>query len=451
MKPGVLSVVVVVGLNVVLATSSSANLLGVSLAFPRVGYSSPSAFALTYNATNQLFSMDAPPTTMLFSGTEAPRPVTGSKNLQIRVIVDSTGALVSGVPGDDLILSGTVTRGTSTYSGVLLTGEVTAFGFLESGGTDLYDLRFTPTGGALVGFFACGQISVQVTSEASTFAGSFATNFNGRAKGNVGPEDITPPAITCPANITAECHTNTNGLAGAYVTYPMPVITDNCDPNPTVVCTPPSGSFFTLSAGCQSTNYVVTCVVRDASGNTNTCSFNITVQDTLPPEFADTNNPVINCSLCIPMVLTNDPGKCYATLTFPRPTATDNCCPLTILANVSAMDENGVSIPLTDLGNGMLQGQFPVNVSGSNVVATTASDGRGNSAQHLCAVVVVDRAPNILCADQTVTFKPIMTNALSCIEADFDDVCIASNNVIWFSSVIKSPLLPLWFIHRAYI
>jgi hypothetical protein len=46
--------------------------------------------------------------------------------------------------------------------------------------------------------------------------------------------------------------------------------------------------------------------------------------------------------------------------------------------------------------------------------------------------------PNIMCVDQTVTFKPILTNALSCIEADFDDLCIKSNNTVWFSSVIKS-------------
>ena len=189
----------------------------------------------------------------------------------------------------------------------------------------------------------------------------------------------------------------------------------------------------------DSTNYVVTCVASDAAGNANTCTFTVTVEDTLPPEFADKSNPIIVCSLCEPLVVTNDPGKCYATVTFPTPTAIDNCCPLTITASVSALNENGTLIPLTDLGNGMLQGLFPVNVNGSNVVVTTASDGRGNSTQHACAVVVLDREPpTIMCADQTTTFKPILTNAMSCIEADFDDVCIKSNNTVWFSSAIKS-------------
>jgi hypothetical protein len=309
-------------------------------------------------------------------------------------MVDNTGALVGGVPGNDFSLSGTVTEGTNTYSGVLLTGEVTGFGFLESGGTDLYDLQFTPTGGALAGLI-CGDIGVQVTSGASTFNNDFTTNFNGQAKGTVGAMDHTPPAIICPNNITAECH-YTNGLAGAYVSYPTPVVTDNCDPNPTIVCTPPSGSFFALPPPpADSSNYVVTCVVTDAAGNSNACTFTITVEDTLPPEFADANNPVISCSLCVPMILTNDPGACYATLTFPIPVAVDFCCPLLISTTVSAVDENGAVINLTDLGNGMMQGQFPVGTN-VNLVTTTANDGRGNSVQHLCAVVVMDSEPPVI-------------------------------------------------------
>lgn len=422
---------------------SAASLLGANPTFPKVTYQNTSASALLYNSTSQLLTINSSPTAIQFSSAESPRIVTGVKSLQIKVVVDNTGALVGGVTGDDFILSGTVTRivgsVTTVYTGVLLTGEVTAFGSLESGTTDQFDLRFTPTGGALLAFFSCGQISVQVTSEASTFAGSFVTNFNGRAKGNVGSEDTAPPSITCPTNITVESHTGTNAICGAYVTYPTPVVTDNCDPSPTIICTPSSGSIFLLPPEVSTTNYVVTCVAQDAAGNTNVCSFTITVQDTLPPEFSDPNNPLVTCS-GIPIVLTNDPGKCYATFTFPRPFATDNCCPLIIPANVSAVDQNGVTVVLTDIGNDMLQGVFPVNLSGSNVITVTASDGRGNSTQCQTSVVVVDRdSPTLLCLDQTGTFKPILTNALSCIEADFENDGIKKSNIVWFSSVIKIP------------
>ena len=375
-------------------SSSFAGLLNVTLTFPKISYNNAGVSALNYNASNQLFSISATPTFVTFANAESPKIISGTKSLQIRIMVDNTGALVGGVPGNDFSLSGTVTEGTNTYSGVLLTGEVTGFGFLESGGTDLYDLQFTPTGGALAGLI-CGDIGVQVTSGASTFNNDFTTNFNGQAKGTVGAMDHTPPAIICPNNITAECH-YTNGLAGAYVSYPTPVVTDNCDPNPTIVCTPPSGSFFALPPPpADSSNYVVTCVVTDAAGNSNACTFTITVEDTLPPEFADANNPVISCSLCVPMILTNDPGACYATLTFPIPVAVDFCCPLLVSTTVSAVDENGAVINLTDLGNGMVQGQFPVGTN-VNLVTTTANDGRGNSVQHLCAVVVMDSEPPVI-------------------------------------------------------
>lgn len=436
---------IVVAANVAVAASSFATLLGVNPSFPRVAYLSASTFAVTYTASNQLFTLTAPPTTVTFSGAESPRAVTGTRNLQIQILVDNTGALVGSAPGDggnDLVLSGTVTRVvggvTNTYTGMLLTGTVTAFGFLDGGSVDTYDLRFNPTSGALAGFF-CGDISVQITSGASTFNNDFTVSFNGQAKGTVGSEDTTPPTIVCPSDITAQCH-YTNGLAGAYVSYPTPVVTDNCDPNPEVVCTPPSGSFFALPPPpANSTNYVVTCVATDASGNTNVCSFNITIQDTMPPEFADTNNPVVQCGVGGPIILTNDPGECYATFTFPIPTATD-CCGGTDTVSVSAIDENGATIILTNLGNGMLQGEFPVDVTGTNLITVIADDGRGNSAQCQTPVLVLDtEPPTLFCSDQTVTFKPILTNALSCISANFNNICIVSNNYIWFSSVIQNP------------
>jgi hypothetical protein len=42
--------------------------------------------------------------------------------------------------------------------------------------------------------------------------------------------------------------------------------------------------------------------------------------------------------------------------------------------------------------------------------------------------------------NQTATFKPIVTNALSCITAGFNTACIAESNYLWFTSVIQ----PTW-------
>jgi hypothetical protein len=88
----------------------------------------------------------------------------------------------------------------------------------------------------------------------------------------------------------------------------------------------------------------------------------------------------------------------------------------------------------------MLQGEFPVDVTGTNLITVTADDGRGNSTQCQTPVLVLDKQPpTLFCSDQTVTFKPILTNALSCISANFNNICVASNNYIWFSSVMQNP------------
>lgn len=434
----VLGMMIVIG--IMFKSASFATLLGVGQSFPEITYASVSEFALTYTPTNELLSISASPASVALAPLQRASVISGAKSLTINILVDNNGNLVGSAPGDggnDLVLTGTVTLNGITYSNVLLTGTVFAFGSLP-GSSSQYDFRFNPNGGPLASLF-CGDISVTLASEGSTFTGDFTTNFNGQCKGSVGSEDINPPSITCPSNIVAECH-YTNGLAGAFVSYPTPVVTDSCDPNPTVVCTPPSGSFFALPPPpANSTNYTVTCIATDAAGNTNECSFTITVQDTMPPEFANTANPVIESGLTNPIVLTNDAGECYATYTFPIPTVTD-CCGGTDTVDVSAINENGATITLTNLGNGYLQGEFPVDLTGTNIITVTADDGRGNSSEHQSAVQVLDtEPPQLVCNNQTATFKPILTNATSCIEAGFNNLCVASNDYIWFSSVIQNP------------
>ncbi len=80
--------------------------------------------------------------------------------------------------------------------------------------------------------------------------------------------DTQPPSITCPSNVTAV--TPIIGGSGVVVTFPPPTASDNC-PGVTVVCNPPSGSTFPVGTT------TVTCTATDASGNTATCSFTVTV------------------------------------------------------------------------------------------------------------------------------------------------------------------------------
>jgi uncharacterized repeat protein (TIGR01451 family)/CSLREA domain-containing protein len=81
--------------------------------------------------------------------------------------------------------------------------------------------------------------------------------------------DTEKPVITCPANMTVP----QDSAYGAIVNYPAPAATDNC-PGVTTSCAPASGSNFALGST------TVKCTATDASGNTASCSFRVTV---VPP------------------------------------------------------------------------------------------------------------------------------------------------------------------------
>jgi uncharacterized repeat protein (TIGR01451 family) len=94
--------------------------------------------------------------------------------------------------------------------------------------------------------------------------------------------DLTPPVITCPANIvtgadSAQC-------SRSNVTFTA-TATDNHDTNVTVTCSPPSGSTFPVGVT------TVTCTATDAAGNSSGCSFTVTVNDTEPPVIACSHEP----------------------------------------------------------------------------------------------------------------------------------------------------------------
>jgi uncharacterized repeat protein (TIGR01451 family) len=82
--------------------------------------------------------------------------------------------------------------------------------------------------------------------------------------------DDPPPTITCPPNQSAIA----TSPAGAVVTYPAPIVSDNC-PGVTLVTTPPSGSTFPIG------RTTVTAIATDTSGNQATCSFIVSVSGTL--------------------------------------------------------------------------------------------------------------------------------------------------------------------------
>ncbi|MHB8089938.1 MAG: HYR domain-containing protein, partial [Anaerolineaceae bacterium] len=95
-----------------------------------------------------------------------------------------------------------------------------------------------------------------------------------------------PTLVGMPENMVVEGNT----VGGAIVTYTPPSAEDIVDANPTVGCSPASGSFFALG-GPQT----VTCTAEDDSGNERIDSFEITINDTTPPTISFVSQlPVAN-------------------------------------------------------------------------------------------------------------------------------------------------------------
>jgi HYR domain len=120
-------------------------------------------------------------------------------------------------------------------------------------------------------FFPVGTTTVTCTSQ----AGSGCTF-------TVTVQDTQPPVIgACPTNITAKTATINDPCV--VVTFSTPVASDNC-PGVTVGCNPPSGSCFPVGTT------TVTCTATDASNNTATCSFTVSVFNVC---LQDDSNPSI--------------------------------------------------------------------------------------------------------------------------------------------------------------
>jgi hypothetical protein len=168
------------------------SLLGVSLEYPQVTYDVLGTLA--YNATAETFDSQAVPTAFRLSSTSPPVVVRAPRNFQLHFLVDNSGNVIGGVPGDDLLIEGQIDVNRDNiidYDGVLLTAEIRQFGYLDTGTvTDQYDFRLIPTGGDLLPFFAGQDVGMRMTSPNSTFGGSFTVNFLGEAHGILGPIDI---------------------------------------------------------------------------------------------------------------------------------------------------------------------------------------------------------------------------------------------------------------------
>jgi subtilisin-like proprotein convertase family protein len=214
--------------------------------------------------------------------------------------------------------------------------------------------------------------------------------------------DVEDPVITCPADITVS---NSSGLCEAVVTFNASA-TDNC--NATLSYAPASGSAFPVGTT------TVTATATDDYGNTDVCTFTVTVTDTEFPTYTG----------CPSNITINTSGSCDQVVSWTAPTASDNC-----LGVASSSSHNPGDL-------------FPV---GTTIVTYTAIDAVGNTTICTFDVIVEDNEdPVITCpADITVTANSAGCAAVATFSATVTDNCSATLSYSPVSGSVFSGTTPV--------
>jgi len=177
------------GLVLLLATAAPAvhaTVIGLTPAYPKTTLWSIATPAVSYDAASGQLDVAAIALATQFSPSASPVYFNGTPgSVNIGLNVNSAGALVAGRPGADFSMTGSV----DGYSGALLSGEVSQFGF----DANSLDFLFHVTGGAMAPLFGGRDMAVTLGLESgySGFDGSFQI---ARLKGTVGVAPSLPPS-----------------------------------------------------------------------------------------------------------------------------------------------------------------------------------------------------------------------------------------------------------------
>ncbi len=148
---------------------------------------------------------------------------------------------------------------------------------------------------------------------------------------------MEPPNITCPDDVY---NTTGAGSATGSAFWPDAIVVENSLQVPTVETNIMSGSMFDVGV------YYVHFNATDNSGNTNNCTFSVTIEDLELPQFTDCENITVTALF----------NESFANVQINHPNATDN-------------SPGSVTIECP----GSTEGYLPFQI-GSNYIPCTAKD-----------------------------------------------------------------------------
>lgn len=169
------------------------------------------------------------------------------------------------------------------------------------------------------------------------------------------------PAVTCPANVTAEA----SGPSGALVSY-SPAVCSDAVSTPSVSYSQGSGTVFPLGSTA------VTATATNEAGNVASCQFTVTVRDTTAP--------VLTCPASLSV---ETPSSAGAIVSYEPATATEAVSMATITysrpsGSLFAPGVTLVAVTATDQASNSSQCTFTVTVTVTEVAPDGGRDGGGS-------------------------------------------------------------------------
>jgi hypothetical protein len=220
-------------------------------------------------------------------------------------------------------------------------------------------------------FFPVGTTNVTCTSTAGPTC-SFDVTVN----------DTQDPTITCPGDMTVDAAA---GTCAAVVNFTV-TAGDNCSAS-TIVSSPPSGSSFPLGTT------TVVSTATDATGNSKSCSFTVTVKDAEAP-IINTNGQTVTLW---------SPNHSYATINVSDliTSASDLCDPTVnlssvVIATVTSDEANNSG------GDGNTTNDIVIAPNCKSVQLRSERSGSGNGRVYIITFKVTDASGNVATATGTV-------------------------------------------------